>query len=285
MKLAIVTKSYRPDFERCRLLCRSIDRFVPDTVDHYLIIDRKDFSLFKPLKTSRRKIVISEQMLPKWLLKIPFSKRWWLSYKSLPVRGWIVQQIVKLSVSDNIDSDVYMFVDSDIFFIKSISPELFINNDRVRLFRVPNSGKGQRHLLWHKFAGRILGLEPADYYGSDFIGPLVTWRRDVLRQLHSHMSIRSGKQWQLSLARTLHFSEYILYGLFSEYILGDKSGHFFDKTDLCHCSYHYQVRTLQDLVNFLDDLSSEKIAILVQSNHGFDVDAYSDILKARNLID
>jgi len=284
MNLAIVTTSFRRDLGRCRLLCKSIDKYVPSTVEHYLIIDRRDVPLFKFLETPRRKILVAEDMLPKWLFKMPLSKRWWLSYKSFPVRNWILQQILKLSVSEFIDSDVYMFVDSDVFFIKEIPVDLFLKNDKVRLFRVPNSGKGQRHLQWHQSAGRLLGLEPKDYYGSDYIGNMITWRRDVLRKLHKHITAQSGKQWQLSLARTLHFSEYILYGIYSEHILGQQAGHFHDDKDLCHCSWHYQIDSPKDLGNFLDDLSDEHIAILVQSSHGLDVAAYSDILKSRSLI-
>jgi len=284
MKLAIVTKSYGPDLERCRLLCNSIDRFIPEAVNHYLVIDRRDLSLFEPLATSRRKIIVTEEILPKWLFQIPLSKRWWFSFNSLPVRGWIIQQLVKISVSEYIDSDVYLFVDSDIFFIRPLPLWLFQKNDQVRLFRVPNSGKGQRHLLWHQNAGRLLGLEPRDYYGADYIGQMITWRRDILQQMQRHLSNETGKQWQISLARTLHFSEYILYGLFSEFVLSDNSCHFFDETDLCHCSWHYQIQTPQELHHFLNDLKPEHLAILIQSNHGLDVDSYRDILKSRNLI-
>jgi hypothetical protein len=284
MKIAMITPSFRRDLERCRLLCNSVDKHVPQTVKHFLIVDHRDVPLFKSLGTERRDILVAEEMLPKWLFKMPFSKRWWLSLKSYPVRNWILQQILKLSISEFIDSDSYMFVDSDVFFIKEMPVNLFLQNNRVRLFRVPDSGRDKQHLQWHRNAGRLLRLPTKNYYGSDYIGNMITWRRDVLRKLHEHLFEQCGKEWQVSLARTLYFSEYILYGLFCEHILGEKAGHFFDDKDLCHCSWHYQIESPKDLEIFLDDLAEKHIAILIQSNLNIEIGEYYDILKDKGLV-
>ena len=48
---AIVTASYAPDFERCRLLCETIDRFVTGAPRHYILVEQRDVALFRQLET------------------------------------------------------------------------------------------------------------------------------------------------------------------------------------------------------------------------------------------
>src|SRR5690242_7580212 len=43
---AIVTASYGPDFERCRLLCETIDRFVTGMSQHYILVEERDVAQF-----------------------------------------------------------------------------------------------------------------------------------------------------------------------------------------------------------------------------------------------
>ena len=38
---AIVTASYAPDFERCRLLCETIDRHVTGVSHHYILVEQQ----------------------------------------------------------------------------------------------------------------------------------------------------------------------------------------------------------------------------------------------------
>src|ERR1700677_4667311 len=97
---AIVTPSYYRDFPHCRLLVESVGAHVPRDIPHFIVVDRRDEALFSGLRSPRTHLVLKEDVLPGWLRQIPFARRWWLSAKSLPVRGWIVQQLVKLSVSE-----------------------------------------------------------------------------------------------------------------------------------------------------------------------------------------
>ena len=93
----MVTPSYGPDFELCRLLCRSIDIHVPSDIHHYLVVPKNDADLFSKLANHRRSIIIEETVLPGWLHKLPLTKKWRLSTRSLPVRSWVCQQIIKMS--------------------------------------------------------------------------------------------------------------------------------------------------------------------------------------------
>lgn len=269
--VALVTTSFRRDLERCRVLCESVDRFVDAGIPHYLLIDRRDVPLFEPLGDSRRRIIVVEDMLPRWLRRAPWSKRWWLSARTLPVRNWILQQIVKLSVSDHVDADAYAFVDSDVAFIRPFDASHVLRDGKVRLFRVPGSGRGQRHLKWHRAAARLLALPPRDYFGSDYIGNIITWRQDALRRLQSHVAGGRWGGWRPRLCNTLDFSEYILYGVFAEFVLGtDAAGHYVDHEDLCHCSWHHPLNTQAEADGFVGLVKPTHRAVLIQSNLGWD---------------
>ncbi len=52
----LVTCSFAGDRELCRLLCESIDRFVPETIGHALFVPARDIGLFAGLATRRRAI-------------------------------------------------------------------------------------------------------------------------------------------------------------------------------------------------------------------------------------
>ena len=64
---AVVTASYAPDFERCRLLCETMDRHVTGVARHYILVEHRDVALFRQLEGSRRTVVDERDLLPRWL--------------------------------------------------------------------------------------------------------------------------------------------------------------------------------------------------------------------------
>ena len=64
---ALVTASYAPDFERCRLLCETIDRHVTGFGRHYILVESRDVALFRQLENARRIVVDERDLLPSWL--------------------------------------------------------------------------------------------------------------------------------------------------------------------------------------------------------------------------
>ncbi len=262
--LTIVTCSYGPDAARCARLCASIDRFVPGHIEHLLVVPRRDASQFQRLTSHRRKLIVTEDLVPGNFRQVPLLDRWWLDSKGWPVRGWIMQQVTKLSVDRAVDTDNILFADSDVQLIRSLGHAALLDNDKLRLHRVPGAANTGRHLAWHQRAARLLGLEPG-YLGSDYIGQLITWKRGNLSSLHSAMEERHGRPWQELVARSTHFSEYILYGAYVEFVLGlENSGHFACADDVCHCCW------FNDQADELDDsaatISDRAVAILLQSN-------------------
>lgn len=135
----IITPSYAPDFARCRLLSESIDWCAASPIKHYIIVDRRDLNLFQQLQSANREIITVESVLPWWIKKIPQVKNGWFSFKSLPIRNWLIQQIVKLAIAEYVSDDILIFVDSDVVFIRPFEVRDFIRDGKVRLFREPQA--------------------------------------------------------------------------------------------------------------------------------------------------
>ncbi|MFH7028390.1 MAG: DUF6492 family protein [Heteroscytonema crispum UTEX LB 1556] len=173
MTKTIITPSYAPDFERCRLLSWSIKEFLSPSINHYIIVDRRDLSLFRELKGPKTKIINVESVLPWWIQRIPLLKNGWLSLKTLPIRNWIIQQLVKIAIASFIDTDVLVFVDSDTTFVRPLNFQSFIRAGQVRLFREP-SYHTETHFNGCKSAHELFGIPDMNYPSPGYIGNVIT---------------------------------------------------------------------------------------------------------------
>jgi Family of unknown function (DUF6492) len=277
-RLEIITCSYRPDLERCRRLCESVDRFVPRDVFHTLIVPRRDLPLFAGLENGRRRVLAVQDVVPGSVCQLPLSEKIWMDSAGWPIRGWVMQQLVKLSASRATASELLMFADSDLQFVRAFDTERVYSDGMLRLHRIPGAMEEGRHLHWHRRASKLLGKQ-ADYFGSDYVGQLITWRRSNLVALQEHIERVSGKPWYTAVARSLDVSEYILYGSFVEHVLGEAAnGHFYDTAELCHCCwFDYQAT---GLVEGSCQVEPEAMALLVQSNLNLTAAAESEVLQA-----
>ncbi len=274
MHYAIITPSYAPDFERCQLLVQSVKRYARGNWSHHVIVDRKDESLFTPLQGERTHLAIKEDWMPWWIRRSPFSRRWWLSLKSLPVRGWIVQQLIKVAVGEHIDADAYIFVDSDLAFVRPFEVSMFERNGKLRLFRVVHGNRTR----WHRTAEHLLGLPEQPGFRTNYIGALVTWRRDHLVQMYEHIHQVTGWSWFLSVAQQLHFAEYILYGTFVDRVLQEDHQHYYDDSDLVLISWEHEIKQQADLEPFFSALQPGHIAMMLSSNLGIPASDYRELI-------
>ena len=235
LKFCLITPSYKPDFGRCRLLAESVDKYAVSQIHHYVIVDRKDFKLFQQLENSNRTVITVESILPWWIQKIPILKNGWFSWKTLPLRNWLIQQIVKLEIANHITEDIFVFVDSDVAFIKPFDYQHFVRDSKVRLFResiFPSAFFNlNSQLIWCSKANFLLGLPPMRKIDSQnpfigYIGNLITWKRNNVLLLRQHIEKITQKSWLKAIAECGTISEYILYGIFVDCILKENSGHY-----------------------------------------------------------
>lgn len=233
MKIAIVTMSYRGDYKECRLLCESIDRFITN-IPHYLFINDEDVKLFKSLESRNRTILPKSVVLPQYLIRLPFQimgHHFHVSPFTIPVREWIYQQIVKLSVWEVLDSsiDVFLNVDSECVFLKPFDTNNYLRDGRLRLLRRHNPSSPSR-MEYFRAAKRHLGIEMpiAQISYWDFMDDPIGFRRDVLQEMCREIGRRhwSGN-YKIALMNTYRFSENYLYGMYVNYIYDtDMKKHF-----------------------------------------------------------
>lgn len=273
MRFTIVTPSYAPDFERAELLVESVRRFAPPDVDHTLLIDRRDMALFRKLEGPRTTLLEVESVLPWWIRRMPGAKRWWLSLKTRPIRNWALQQVVKLTAAAHVGGDVLVFADSDVTFVRPFTTDLFHRDDKVGIARV--DFQSPDHLSWLAAAADMLGVPRAEIPPVNFIGNLITWRKDVVPRLHEHLERKHGVDWQRVIARQWKLSEYMVYGLFVEKVLGfEAAGHFPTHYPMLHLSWGYELDKPGEIDRFFRELTEASSGIMIHSKYRLSVDSY-----------
>jgi hypothetical protein len=191
---------------------------------------------------------------------------WLLDWHRL-FRGWIMQQIIKICAPEIADADIFLYLDTDIFFIRRFAVESVVLDGRVRLWREPGQARFKTHMRWHRTASKLLGLPVCDYYGANFIGNLITWRRDIILEMRSRISSLSGEHWLRTITREYHMSEYILYGVFVQELLGvEDLRHLPTNHELCLDSWNFMDEPGDPQQLLAERLRPSHIAVNIQSN-------------------
>lgn len=278
MKTAIVTASYDKDFERCKLLCETIDEYVTDYTNHYILVEPRDVALFRQLAGPRRVIVDERELLPSWLHVFPDPTSWgrrriWLSLKTKPLRGWHVQQFRRIAIANHTREDAFFYVDSDVAFLKPFSCDSIWHGDRLRLLVRPGElakPKWPEHLGWSANTARLLGIESEENALNDYIGTLIGWRRGAVLGMCERIEQQNGMHWVAALGRMRRFSECMLYGRYVDDILkGD--GHFHDTADLCRVYWFAPAPNEEEFRAFIAEMEPQQVAIGMQSFVGLSI--------------
>mgnify|MGYP003632763746 CR=1 FL=1 len=273
MKTAVMTASYAGDFDRCALLCESMDRFMRGTWHHHILVERADVALFRTLEGPKRSVISEAELFPAWLRSFPDPlslgrRRIWLSPFSAPLRGWHAQQIRRLALARHVEADTLLSIDSDVVLVRPFDPASLWNGNSLRMFRADNGAVHATpgHLAWLAHAGRILGLPPRPDPAHDYISNMVAWRADTARALLDHIEAVTGKGWIRAVISSRDISECMIYGRFVDEILGG-AGHHADPRSLSHVIWFRETfpQTPEGLDQFMRELGPDQIAIGVQS--------------------
>lgn len=285
--IVILTPSYRMDLERFKRLHDSVLRFTEPGVIHHAIVPRRDLALFQRIESPRLRVWAESDYLPQGFkatdrfsataAKFPFIpstlrcsainlKRPWP-----PVRGWVLQQLLKLSFcSDSVDEAV-IIIDSDVILVRMLSAEQFFRMGVVRLYENPYAidGAMRRHVIWTKTAHRLLGLpEPAGETHSDYVGGIISWDPEVLRKCLTRIEEVFGGSWASVIAAELHFSEFILYGTYIHHFGTDRERSFSENRTLCHSYWNYEPLDESGVLDFVGAFDVRDLAVHIQSNSG-----------------
>jgi hypothetical protein len=286
--VAFATISYGPDRERCALLCRSLDAFA-SSVEHWIVVDGADLPLFRSLQTNRTTLLTTEDVLPLWLRRLDI--RWiglrsniWVQGRGKPVRGWLVQQMIKLALAQRLTADVLIHADSDVVLMRPFQTSSVVDTDgRVRLYAQPDAVDETlpNHVLWHRKAEELLGIGRARVPLPDFITSLVPWKRQNAVKLLEHVERNTGRHWLRALAASWNVSEYTLYGRFATDVMRDSAHQYATSSSLCHDYWRPVPLSPQELEAFLDGIGPEQIGVSITAKAGMRPADYVEALEQR----
>jgi Family of unknown function (DUF6492) len=220
--LVVVTPTYALDLDLFSDLHESVLRWFPANVRHVAIVNESDLPAFRSFEGPRCLVIGVRDVLPRSVVTLPFAKLWMNLRRPLPpLRGWIIQQLVKLSIAEQLSEPIIVMADSDLVFIRPVTVATFVPDGRARLYRL-DDGVGDslpRHLRWHAVAHSLLGLPPAPPPPlPDYVSSLNTWDRDIVYRMLRRVEDVTGCRWLEAVGKELHFSEWTLYGVFADQV-------------------------------------------------------------------
>ena len=267
-EIAIITPSYADDFKLCEDCSKSVLEYAPESAVHYIIVPRQDLSRFGRLRNSRTRVLSLDELLPRRIVNLPGPNLWLnLRRPFPPVRGWVMQQIVKLMTAEILDADIIVSIDSDVALVRAIRADTFLKGAGIRFYckeeavddRLPH------HVIWHNVARSLLGLPPAQPPLPDYIHMPSVWDRSTVLALQEHIQHVTGRHWIDAVASQLHVSECILYGVFVDEVLGGSEGIVRTDSMLCHNYYETKPLSLESACEFVSRISDEDFAIMINA--------------------
>jgi hypothetical protein len=267
--LAVVTPSYAPDADQFADLHRSVLEFTPEDTVHHVVVPRADRPLFARHEGPRCWVRTVGEFLPRRYVPVPRMGMWGNVLRPWPpVRGWVMQQIVKLAATAAMDTDVVLVADSDVVLVRPTSARRYLLDGRPLLHRLEDGVHPlmTRHVLWHQVARELLALPPAPEPPlPDYMSPLTFWDPAIVRGLQRRLSETTRRHWAHAFGARLHVSEFMLYGLYVDEVLGANPP---SDTTLCHKSPDESPMDLPTALAFADRLGPGAIGMMISSKSG-----------------
>lgn len=269
--IVFVTPSFKGDFERCKLLCETTRRFLPDAVEHILIVDQRDEELFKPLAGGKIRLVIAEDIVPRQ------SRKLLGVLPHIPVRGWMWQQLCKIAAFNCTQADVIQFVDSDVALVRPVDVTRIVNDrGQVRLQRTVFTDENNRY--WHGIAADLLGIKNTDVT-KNYVGNYITWQRRHVLAMTEKIERDASMPWIEAILKHRTFSEYTTYGVFCDYVLNMQvKNQFHDSSSNLHMTWDLH-NSKTAIKYFMQDLKPEHLGIMIHSKLGIPVSAYRSFVE------
>jgi len=296
--LVLCTCSMPSDLPIFEQLCRSVDRFVDPDIRHLVIVPRGALADFQRFQSPRREIVAQEDVLPFRLYPLPralrhlaflrpsFRRPLYLTPQLKVVRGWILQQMLKIQVSATAQERAIMHVDSDVCFVRPFCAADAFRADKAHLFRILeyDSDQGRE---WTRAAAQMLGLDPASVPVTNYVENTLVWDTSVARDMVTHIETHHGRSVFEVLATFHRFSEYYIYGTFASQT-GRLDQLWDSRTPFCHSLWFLDPTTAASRAEAIAGIQDHHVAVAVQSTHDVSVadrEAFwteaADVLAAR----
>jgi len=218
--LAVITPSFGPDAELFAHLHRSVIDYTSSDTVHHVIVPDADRTIFQRFEGPRCRLWLESELLPRRFVRVPRAGLWCnLRRPWPPIRGWVMQQALKIAAAGQVAADSILIADSDVVLVRPTKPESFTENGRLCLHRLDNAVHAgmRRHVLWHHAARRLLGLDPPPALPlPDYVSSLNVWDPRSVRAMQQRIQLATGRNWLDAFTAELHVSEFILYGVFKD---------------------------------------------------------------------
>jgi hypothetical protein len=296
---AILTKSFRPDFPGFTRLHETVLRFTEDDVMHHVVVPARDLRLFQNVRSPRLRVWPEADLMPPGLRStgslaalaakvpvLPSAFRWSainLRHPWPPIRGWVLQQILKLAFCAEQRVDAVIIIDSDVALVRPLATERFGTQELIRMYEKPAAitGAMERHIMWTRTAHRLLGLPaPGDGPHPDYIGGLVSWSPEVVRACLRRIEEATGRPWATAIGAEVHFSECILLGTYVRAFGAAGRNYHLDQRSLCHSYWDYVPLGEDEAPAFVEAFGPEDVAVHIQSNSGTPAATVKSIIDA-----
>ncbi|WP_204013009.1 DUF6492 family protein [Sphaerimonospora thailandensis] len=269
-ELAVITPSYAPDADLFAELHRSVLTHTPHDTVHHVIVPPADRALFAQYGGARCHVWTYPEILPRRYAHLPRTGLWMnLRRPWPPVRGWVMQQTLKIAAAGEIAADVVLLADSDVVLVRPTTAERFMTDGRMRLYREEDAvtAEMERHVRWHHVARRLLGLPSAPAPPlRDYVSPLNFWDPRIVRAMQRRIQETTGQDWIDAFNSQLHISEFILYGVYVDEVLGASAAP--SDTTICHNMWDQAPLDHDGAVAFAERLPSEAIAMMISAKSG-----------------
>jgi hypothetical protein len=270
--VALMTPTYRGDLERFELLCESLDRFVTGYERHYVIVNDDDLPYFARFENDRRTVLPSSRFLPPWLRALPpfvsrKGRRTWWSFRSGPLHGWHIQQLLKISGVLQLPHQRFCIVDSDNVFFRPFDVAAYAGADAIPLYVEHRAIRAEAplHAVWVRNGDRLLGGGPTAFPADDYIGNGLVWDKSTVRDMTATIEAVTGTPWAVALGKARSFSEYILYGYFVSQSPTHRATHRYTTQSLATSHWDDDQLDEKALNAMVDKSPAEVVALCIES--------------------
>jgi hypothetical protein len=254
---------------------------------HYVLVTDDSMSEFSRFGGSHRIVLPGAQFLPNWLRLAPRlmqrnGRRVWWSFRSPPVNGWHVQQIVKIAAASQFPEDRYCIVDSDNVFFRQFKADRYAGRDLSPLYvdRAAIFANSPLHAHWTRNCDRLLGLPPTPFPADDYIGQAIVWDRRSARGMTQAIESVAGHGWVEALCRTRAFSEYLLYGHFVRNSPAHFATHHLVTESLASAYWEQTPLNAESIASMVDKSTRKNVALSIASISHTPVPTIRSALKA-----
>jgi hypothetical protein len=234
--------------------------------------------LYRQFATPHREIVAQEDLLPFRIWRLPtalrhlsgvirgLSRPLYVNAMLTPIRGWMIQQMLKIEVSRRAQEAAIMHVDSDVFFVRRFSADMAFANGKPQFFTVSGQTANPMHSRWNAVCAKLLEADIPESFHNHYIENCVLWSPDMVRSMVARTEDVTGRSIHDTICALRTISEYYLYGLFLDIVEGHGA---VSPTDVSYCNSYWPASddVSYDFKAHMAQMNPKHVALAIQSTY------------------